>query len=368
MLTGNACKANDLGVDWFGNVKDNGADPLCLQPFIEPFSESIQYQLKTGADESYITPIIFTDASALDYCMKYSAANDLATCEHAYAVKFRWTLSLAEQLQVPRLICNADDTKCVAFVASATGGTGYDTRAGGNQTPTTTPTTTPTPPVIPTATTAPLIAHRTASTTTTAAPQPPAPALTSSEASGNQIPEQNGGGQTPKKLTPRQQYLAEMYEQSVTYCLAARNKQHFWFRFGMSSYSFGDILLAAAVPVASFENTSKDTIALISGLVTLFGAQFKSAIQDTSPTDDFSQTQAAMFGFYSFISADDAWVQSTSSDADWLEADGTVYRIFKATMEQACFSQLTLPGGSANSPAKAQNGNQDPTAAPKVAN
>jgi len=130
--------------------------------------------------------------------------------------------------------------------------------------------------------------------------------------SSGQDPKKGGDDPSTKEASssfgvpnPRMQILDAMYNQAFSVCYFHRNRMAAWHSVSLNSYNFGDLLLAAAIPILGLKDVSGDTIALVSGLLTVFGSQVKTAVSGPlTPADDFSQTSKAMSDVRTLFKAD----------------------------------------------------------------
>jgi hypothetical protein len=165
-------------------------------------------------------------------------------------------------------------------------------------------------------------------------------------------PAAGGSGQeraAPKKepddagalAAKRKHLLFAMYQTASSYCLYYKNRHVFAYKLGIDFANFGDVLVAAAVPIAAFSDATPDTIALISGLVTILGSPLKNALGGADPGQDYGQTLGGMKAVYTLFSSDDGFINGKDPGVSAKD----MFQIYRTGLEQTCFSTLKFAGG-----------------------
>jgi hypothetical protein len=134
----------------------------------------------------------------------------------------------------------------------------------------------------------------------------------------------------------RKAVLLAMYQTASSYCLYYKNKSAFAYKFGINIYNFGDLLVAAAVPVAAFSDATPDSIALVSGLVTILGGPLKNALGSADPGQDYSQTFGGMSAVYDLFSKNEGFTGNPNPGVNVRD----MFQIYRTGLEQTCFSTL----------------------------
>lgn len=176
--------------------------------------------------------------------------------------------------------------------------------------------------------------------------------LIESIASGNNSGERRNVVATPEK---RKALLLAMYQTAASYCLYYKNKGAFVYKLGVNFYNFGDVLVAAAVPVAAFSHATPETIALISGLVTILGSPLKAAMGSVDPGQDYSTTTNGMQTVYDLFNNSDSFVNHPDPTVD----PKAMFSIYRTGLEQTCFSTLTFGSGKSETTKPNSNNNKN---------
>jgi hypothetical protein len=159
-------------------------------------------------------------------------------------------------------------------------------------------------------------------------------------------PDQDGAAaKKPADSNPaaakRKLLLLAMYQTASSYCLYYKNRHAFAYKLGINFANFGDVLVAAAVPIAAFSDATPDTIALISGLVTILGSPVKSALGGADPGQDYNQTLGGMKAVYDLFRDDAGFISSKDPSVSTRD----MFQIYRTGLEQTCFSTLKFAGG-----------------------